>query len=951
MSGTLTTLLQSLDDDPQRRGKQFEKIVAWWLQNDPTRRRNVRRVWLWDDWPNRSGPDIGVDLVAEFADQSLCAIQAKCFDQQRDIPKSEIDSFISAATPAIFRHKMLVATTDGASHNARRALNDNGVNFVSRSDLESFLQWPATFSELAAPAWTLPLPRPHQEEAIEAVLQGLKHQNRGHIVMACGTGKTLTAMWIMERLSSHLTYVFVPSLTLLAQTLREWTRCSTTNWEYLCICSDETVDGDADNPQMLSSELDTSVTTDPTEVSSFLARSSRRIVFCTYQSAHLLAGRTVSCNLAVFDEAHQLTGPETEGRIQLLDGESILCEKRLFMTATPRIFGDSAIEKAERNGGALISMDNTSIFGACMHRLSFREAIARGLLTDFHVAVVCLSGERIENLVSSGRILSIKRERAGRDPLITDSKTLAAHVGLLKAIKKFNIRSIITFHSRVEKARTFSRDLPDIARVVGAQERPAQPIWSDYVSGSMPVTTRNSLLKELVADPERVAVIANAQCLREGVDVPALDAVAFIDPRHSQIDIIQAVGRTLRKSPGKGVGIVILPVLIPDLAEVDAIADSDFRSIWDILNALSSHDEDFSIELSALRLGIESTRAQDFGHRKLTIDVPLNITDVAPDLAKQLTLRIMRRAPLRWETFFEILQTFFQERRHTFVDVDESFRNIPLGEWVARQRRLQERGKLSAGRATQLSSFPDWTSDTKLADFQVKLNQIRHLSLLAGSTCVPNRESNIQLAKLVNDPTSQKAIFAITDFRKRYLLAKSKKPLADFEIRALEALPAWTWDTKFAEACHIADLVTELQALSGTTLIPTSLRYRGNQVGEWLARLRRTYLSEPTKVDAKVVEKFERIENWVWVGKTTMNDFYAKLLEVFVYKFGLESLMESTEVAELQVGVWAKKIANRLQKPAESTVDILQQCLGPDWLEEIKVWSSTLQDDDSGHDV
>ena len=217
---SFTALHTSLSHDAHTRGKQFERIAKWWLTQDPIRSLDVKQAWLWDEWPERSGPDIGIDIVAEMFDGTLCAIQAKCFDENRDIPKSELDSFVSAASHRTFQQRWLIATTDRLSTNARRMLDEQHVTRIMRSDLEEFLDvWPTSIDDLNPIQQTKYSPRPHQQQAITDVIAGLSANSRGQLIMACGTGKTLTALWIKETLKPRTTLVLVPSLNLLAQTL------------------------------------------------------------------------------------------------------------------------------------------------------------------------------------------------------------------------------------------------------------------------------------------------------------------------------------------------------------------------------------------------------------------------------------------------------------------------------------------------------------------------------------------------------------------------------------------------------------------------------------------------------------------------------------------------------------------------------------------------------------
>ena len=377
---SFNSLLASLSPDALTRGKQFERLVKWWLTQDPIWSRKIKNVWLWDEWPDYPGRDIGIDLVAEMTDGTLCAVQAKCFDENRDIPKSELDSFISAASHRTFQHCLLVATTDGLSANAKRMLADQHVVRVMRSDLETSLDvWPASIDELSAPAQPHASPRPHQNLAITDVTNGFQGNSRGQLIMACGTGKTLTALWTKETLKPETTLVLVPSLNLLAQTLSEWAKNSLSPWQYLCVCSDDTVNKLDDQPISTVADLPFGVTTNPADIAKFLSLGGERIIFSTYQSSAQVAKAQeqsgVSFDLVICDEAHRLTGKTDADYATVLDEKKIVGQKRLFMTATPRTYTTAARTKAEERGVEITSMDDEHVYGPVLHKLSFGDAI------------------------------------------------------------------------------------------------------------------------------------------------------------------------------------------------------------------------------------------------------------------------------------------------------------------------------------------------------------------------------------------------------------------------------------------------------------------------------------------------------------------------------------------------------------------------------------------------
>ena len=407
-----TSLLSSLSPDGHIRGKQFERVAKWWLTQDPLTSLDIKQAWLWDEWPERSGPDIGIDIVAEMFDGTLCAIQAKCFDENRDIPKSELDSFVSAASPRIFQHRWLIATTDKLSANARRMLDDQHITRILRSDLEQSLEnWPASIDELNPIPQPRYSPRPHQDLAITDVVRGLNSNSRGQLIMACGTGKTLTALWIKETLTPKTTLVLVPSLNLLAQTLSEWAQNTSSPWNYLCVCSDDTVNKSDDQPISTVGDLRFDVTTDAEKISAFLSLDGEKIIFSTYQSSAQVAKAQeqsgVSFDLVICDEAHRLTGKTDADYATVLDDKKIVGQKRLFMTATPRTYTTAAKTKAEDRGAEITSMDDEHVYGPVLHKLSFGEAIKQDLLSDYRVLIVGVTDPQVQDLIDRRELISV----------------------------------------------------------------------------------------------------------------------------------------------------------------------------------------------------------------------------------------------------------------------------------------------------------------------------------------------------------------------------------------------------------------------------------------------------------------------------------------------------------------------------------------------------------------
>ena len=862
---SFTALLASLSPDAHVRGKQFERIAKWWLTQDPIRSLDVKQAWLWEEWPERSGPDIGIDIVAEMFDGTLCAIQAKCFDENRDIPKSELDSFVSAASHRTFQHRWLIATTDRLSTNARRMLDDQHVTRIMRSDLEESLDvWPISIDELNPIQQTKYSPRPHQQRAITDVVAGLGSNNRGQLIMACGTGKTLTALWIKETLKPRTTLVLVPSLNLLAQTLSEWAKNTSSPWNYLCVCSDDTVNKANDQPISTVGELPFDVTTNAEQISTFLSLGGEKIVFSTYQSsaqvakAQELTGNTF--DLVICDEAHRLTGKTDADYATVLDEKKIVAEKRLFMTATPRTYTTVAKTKAEERGVEITSMDDEHIYGLVLHKLSFGEAIKQELLSDYRVLIVGVTDPQVQDLIERRALVSVN------DSVTTDARTLAAHIGLAKATKDYALKRTISFHSRIKTADQFARDHAKILEWLPESHKPFGETWTGTVSGAMNTGDRRKLLNQLRLDGnERHAILTNARCLTEGVDVPSLDGVAFIDPRSSQVDIIQAVGRAIRKSENKELGTIVLPVLIPTDADADhALEDSAFKPIWAILNALKSHDDDFAVELNNLRTELGRTgKTGELPHR-LVEDLPSDIDSLLPGFSQMLCLTMIERSTSRWDWWLGLLTRFVSENNQDFPTVETVFEGHLLGSWISNQRSRYFSGKLETDQIQKLEALSGWVWSVRDSSWEESVDAYLRYVDRYGHGLIPASYIDGQIA-IGNWVSSQRN-------------ANISKKLSIDKFEILDSLPFWVWDVEEHLWNKNYEILKHYVSLSGSSRLRNKESYQDVNLGAWIGSQRKLF--RQNRLSDVRIQMLEAFPEWSWnPTDENWNTAYESLVE------------------------------------------------------------------------
>lgn len=638
----LDQLLQSYRNaavTEREKGTYFERLVVAFLRNDPVQAQQYSEVWTFADWAKAhgvDGRDTGIDLVAKLANEDgYAAIQCKFYKASYRIQKTDIDGFLSASSTQHFARRVFIDTTeqDWSEHaDATIATQSVPVVRIGLEALrESAIDW-ATFA-VADKVVLQPKKRlhEHQTQAVAAVERGLAEGDRGKLIMACGTGKTFTALKIAEKLAGRgkRVLVLVPSLALIAQTVREWTKDTETELRSFAVCSDTQVGkrrkDNEDVAEISVHELDFPATTKPERLAQHAGRDDAdrmTVVFATYQSIPVITAAQErglqAFDLIVCDEAHRTTGAKIDGEdesnfIRVHDNKHINGAKRLYMTATPRIYGESARAKAAEASVELCDMDDEKIYGPTFFTRGFSWAVENGMLTDYKVIVLAMD----ETVVSR----SVQGRIAEDNELKLDDATKI--IGCYKALLKHGSSEEFGIDAQpMRRAIAFCKDIRSsklIAREFGAvvDEFNGTSVLDDeaanhtncvvrHVDGTFNAKTRGELLHWLsddVADNE-VKILSNARCLSEGVDVPALDAIMFLHPRKSQIDVVQSVGRVMRRAEGKKLGYVILPVVIPaGVTPEDALNDNErYRVVWQILNALRAHDDRFDATINKLEL-------------------------------------------------------------------------------------------------------------------------------------------------------------------------------------------------------------------------------------------------------------------------------------------------------------------------------------------------------------
>lgn len=617
--------------DERDKGDKFERLMRSYLMTDPAWASQFSHVWLWSDYPGRNGrPDTGIDLVAEETTGDRVAIQCKFYDPDHVVAKKDIDSFIAASSTQEFSRRLLVSTSlKEWGTNAEAQIQDLNPP-LTRIGLADLAEAPIDWSQfsLETPDHMVRTdakksPRAHQREALAAVADGFTQADRGKLVMACGTGKTYTALQVVENQTpADATVLFlVPSISLLSQTLTEWKRDATDDFHAFAVCSDVKVGKNTD-ADMSTTDLLIPATTDPNKLVTQAKRSKgyagRTIVFSTYQSIDVLHDAQESgfgdFDLIICDEAHRTTGATLAGAeesafVKVHDNSFLAASKRLYMTATPRIFDEASRKKADENSVAVASMDDEALYGSEFYRLGFGEAVHRGLLTDYKVLVLAVDEAAINQqfqslLVDEDGELSI--DDVAR--IVGCWKGLASRGAELgdQTDSVMPMQRAVAFAANIKESQKTADMFDRVTHTLARTNSASLTCRAEHVDGGMNVAIRNSKLRWLEEEPEpdECRILTNARCLSEGVDVPDLDAVMFLNPRNSQVDVVQSVGRVMRRAEGKDYGYIILPVGIPAGQEPEqALKDNKkYKVIWSVLNALRSHDDRFEAMVNKIDL-------------------------------------------------------------------------------------------------------------------------------------------------------------------------------------------------------------------------------------------------------------------------------------------------------------------------------------------------------------
>ena len=662
------------------KGYRFERLMQAYLKTTTLYANLFEEVWLWTEFPFHDqfgGKDTGIDLVARTVEGEYWAIQCKCYAANAFINKPDVDTFLSTSGKRFetesgmtgFVQRLWISTTNKWNSTAEQTIRNQNppVTRLNLIDLENDdVDWNSLEQGIFGMASrSKPFAiREHQQQAIDQThayfkideATGQPAHTRGKLIMACGTGKTFTSLRIAENETGGrgLVLFLVPSIALLGQTLRSWLQQALEPMMAVCICSDPQVSKQTeknDNDTTSVVDLALPASTDVPSIVKQLQHARRHnaegltVVFSTYQSIDVISRAQQQLlketddafgtfDLIICDEAHRTTGvtlkDETESAfVRVHNNDFLRAVRRIYMTATPRLYTDETKKRAEENSAVLCSMDDRSMYGDEIYRIGFGEAVKQELLSDYKVLILAVGEKDITPTLQK----ALTREDGtidADDPskLIgcinaLSKKVLGADEEFVKGSDPLPMRRAVAFCSSIKASKAIANAFTDYKDLymedIREEDRATMvDVVAHHVDGSMSATKRDEELMWLKEQPENereCRMLTNARCLSEGVDVPSLDAVVFISPKNSQVDVVQSVGRVMRRSEGKKYGYIIIPVVVPADAEGDKVLENhpNFKVVWTVLNALRAHDDRFNAEVNKIELSKKKPKNILFG--------------------------------------------------------------------------------------------------------------------------------------------------------------------------------------------------------------------------------------------------------------------------------------------------------------------------------------------------
>ena len=768
-------------------GDVFELVVKHYLETAPQYRTLFKKVYLLKEVPTQlkqklrlPDTDEGIDIIAETFDKKYYAIQCKYRSDPNETLtiKGDLATFsnLSFNYCKNISHAIVCATVNKPPKKVKLIKNVSYLTIdtwlgLDDNNLEAFKLIQSKLKGKIIKPKKLS-PRPHQVTAIKKTLEHFKSNDRGKMIMPCGTGKSLTAFWIAKQMKAKTVLIAVPSLALLQQTLKVWTReylIHGVQPEWLCVCSDDTVKEEQDDFVSYTYDLGIKVTTNPKEIKSFLKKKSKlKIIFTTYQSGRMTAqgSKGIKFDLGIMDEAHKTVGSGSKPMAHLIHEKNIKIKHRLFMTATERLFRGDKDE--------YLSMDDPKDYGKLIYELTFKDAINAKppIISDYKIVTFGITTPEIEEVYKSNKFLEVKKELKD----IT-AREFATALALRKAIKKLNIKNAISFHRSIRRADNFREQQQLISKIYPEYGK----LKSYHVAGDMPTSQRANQMRSFA---ENKGLMTNARCLTEGVDLPAIDCVCFTDPKRSKVDIVQAAGRALRLAKGKKFGYILIPIFVPDGADfIESSEEQGYDDVSITVRALATSDKRIVEYLRAISEGRKPRGGSP-------IDGKISINELhkieADEFDKAIKLKVWDKVAVgNWKPYGDakklvIKQGIKNAREYLeFKKNNEIFKDLP---WVP-ERAYKNDGWTNWGdfldtKAYKKINYPNFF---KLRDFIRKKNFQSYKEYLNYVRNLKNNTLDFYISPKVDRVYKNKGWISWGDFLGNDVVANFNKKFYSFE--------------------------------------------------------------------------------------------------------------------------------------------------------------------------
>lgn len=837
----------------KEKGNTFELLTKLYFQITPLY-NFYDNIWLLEEVPEKileeiglPRQDLGVDLIAQAGDQ-YHAIQCKYHSNKHQaVTYKEVSTFLSAIGQCDKITMGYICSSSNVTSKNYEKIKKKPISKILADTWENLSE--DFFKNINATLKRKPLklelfkPREHQKDALNKAIEYFKNNNRGKLILPCGSGKSLTGFWITRELNSKNILIAVPSLSLIKQTLEIYLGQIVAGREkvkWLCICSDDGI-GKSDDVALLTEDVGVPCVTDPNFISSWLKtnKNEPKIIFTTYQSGKLIADvskeQNLKFDLGIFDEAHKTVGSELSLFSYLLFDKNININKRVFMTATERFYSGSKDN--------IVSMDDPDIYGDVFCKMTFKDAIEKKLLTDYKIITFKINKIEISDFIKENGLVKLNSKWKSEP----DARSLASMIALRKVMDKYPVNNAVSFHSSIEKAKRNSEIHKYITKNYGFN-----PITTYTVSGKIPASKRNDIVNDFAKTKK--ALITNARCLTEGIDVPNIDCIVFSDPRRSKIDIVQALGRALRKKEGKRFGYVIIPVIYNNSHEID---NNNFNEIITIIRGLAANDERiieyFKTKSSSKGTGNPIDGSDDIfkmiGEESLIDELEIKLWDnlsklrirgfqEARDLARSLGLKGMKEwikeykqnkipkdIPMfpdgkiyadKWVSWYDWLGNEDRDPENVAIRGIQEINRYILknGNSYIKEKFISESG-FKLGQFCKMlrsnNSYPEiynkvskikgWAWDIEEEKFQIAFNELKKFQLKNGKISVP-RDHIVKIGNFsLNIATFTMRV------KKQYKTVNSKgfkkskvKSLFDDKndprIKLFEKLQGWQWSNK-----------------------------------------------------------------------------------------------------------------------------------------------------------